>query len=564
MKPSENTGLFYVDARNALDQMKAPKSPQLGSIKNPLYVGQDALPTGLSRAQRLTVRAPQYLHDITNAYLADSFARQGVDRHAELLTCPKLKGNERPVRYLKKRLTALGIATGKPWEQLVSEIIHCYFKYANVFLIKTRDKKAPLTKRALNPRVGAISGLFLAPVEQMRPVINEYGAVVSWIQQPLMPANILPDSSVAGGYAYSTPQYNHMPRGWTAAKEPVPFDKEDVIHIAYNVQPGAIWGLSILAPVIEDIRLYRQIEEDVAQLIRKNLTPILHHQIPDVTGTGVGRQADIDRAIANYTGMAPDGFYVTPPGHELKVIGAESHAIRAEGYMLHYKARVYAGLGVSPVIMGEDSGAYGNAEAMIGVMVNRVKFCQEHLDTQFQWYLFNELLWEGGFDPWNNEEDRVKIVFNEIDTEGKVKYENHLMDGYNKNCITLTEVRERMDLPPLAVGSAEEKDLFIYRVQIPLEEAKADAKGEYDVQVAKLRPKPTPSKKAPSKRKEAFYSVIEALDPRFPWEEQSLSGIDQLDPTKATQLRAKWKREFDSGHPQWKLRCCAWLDLLLT
>jgi hypothetical protein len=60
--------------------------------------------------------------------------------------------------------------------------------------------------------------------------------------------------------------------------------------------------------------------------------------------------------------------------------------------------------------------------------------------------IFNELLFEGGFDPISNpmeagDSDRCYFKFKEIDVDTQVKKENHVIQKYVSNLITLDEAR---------------------------------------------------------------------------------------------------------------------------
>ena len=67
--------------------------------------------------------------------------------------------------------------------------------------------------------------------------------------------------------------------------------------------------------------------------------------------------------------------------------------------------------------------------------------------------VFNELLFEGGYDPTTNpssagESDRCFSKFKEIDVDTQVKKENHIIQKFVNNTITLTEVRLALGMTP--------------------------------------------------------------------------------------------------------------------
>jgi len=51
--------------------------------------------------------------------------------------------------------------------------------------------------------------------------------------------------------------------------------------------------------------------------------------------------------------MPSEGGIVTPERHEVNFVGSEGRALRAEGYLSHFKQRVFSGLGMSGVDFGE-------------------------------------------------------------------------------------------------------------------------------------------------------------------------------------------------------------------
>jgi len=242
---------------------------------------------------------------------------------------------------------------------------------------------------------------------------------------------------------------------------------DDVVHFFYCRPAGAIWGESLMAPVLEDVRNYRQMEEMVLRLMYKHLNPLMHQEVPDTTGTGLGRQEDVDAAAQAHQTMAPDGFIITPPGHKITVLGAESHALRAEGYLKVMRQRVYAGLGLTGLQMGEVSTASaGSADAIRGFMQDRVKFYQLVLSYMLTTYVLNELLLEGGFDPVANPQDMVVWQWNEVDESARRANENHAVAMYQSNLLTEDEARRRIRLRPIQADQDSRR--YIHRVQLAL------------------------------------------------------------------------------------------------
>jgi len=67
--------------------------------------------------------------------------------------------------------------------------------------------------------------------------------------------------------------------------------------------------------------------------------------------------------------------------------------------------------------------------------------------------IFNEILFEGGFDPLedttgSSASDRCFLKFKEIDVDTQVKKENHIIQKYVNNLISLDEARLLLGLDP--------------------------------------------------------------------------------------------------------------------
>lgn len=387
--------------------------------------------------------------EIDAAYSADSFIQQGINKYVEL--CSKQgwtiqSENPDAVRYLMRRFQYMTQMTGKGYRSLVRELTADFTRYGSAFWVKKRQR-SPEGFPDL-PQSGAagsslpVLGYFRVDPKRVTPVWS------AGTRQLL-------------GWEYTPP--NAKPVLWARA---------DVIHFPFNVEAGHLWGTAPLTPVLEDVRVYRQCEEYVAKLLYKHLNPMLHHEIPDVTGTGQGRQEDVDAAQAAHSIIAPDGFLITPPGHKLQMIGAESRALRGEGYLRLLLARLYAGLGVNPAVMGEsDTSSAGSADAMTATMHNRAKFYQICLAELLTDEVLSELLLEGGFDP-TSDIDKAEWLFNEIEVETQLKRENHYTQMWTNNGLTEEEYRRLIGRKPLS--AAEYDTTYVQRVKIPAIQANAE------------------------------------------------------------------------------------------
>lgn len=431
---------------------KAPKTSLGGYIlKNPTYdVGQGRV----EYFPRRTVESLKY-ETIDKAYDIDSYIRAGIDKYVEL--CVKQgwemdAGSKEPIEYVAKRFQLIAVMCNKPFGCMIVELVHDFIKYGNAFWIKVRqpppDGVPWLPKQGING-LPPVLGYFRADPKKMKPVSSKSG-------RQLMAWQYVPEFG-----------------------KPKIFNIEDIVHFAFNVQVSTVWGLPSITPVIEDVRAYRQAEEYVIRLLYKHLHPLMHHEVPAISEGGYieggGRQEDVDAAYAAHTTTAPDGFIITPPGHKISMVGAESRSVRGEGYMKMLRERIYAGLGLNSVVMGEgQSTSAGSADAMTATMHNRAKLYQRELADIITDQVIYELLLEGGFDPLNDL-DYTRWVFKEIEIDTQIKRENHVIQLFTNGIINEDEARRRIG--DKALTPAGRKLMYVYTVQIPAIKAKGTGGG---------------------------------------------------------------------------------------
>lgn len=361
------------------------------------------------------------LDEVYNAYKTDSYIRQAVDKYSELLFKAgwKLQGNnDNAVQYLQSRFAFMSFATGQSWDQLLIEVAEDLVKYGNAILIKARNKKnlpmGSVKATGIGKQGTPVGGYFRANPRTMQVQTDQYGNVTAWQQQ------------VNGGTKVS-------------------FKVEDVIHIYYKREAGEIFALPYYAPALEDVRLLRQLEDNVALLVYRYAVPI-YHWIIGIAQAGYEASTDeIIEARNKINEMPSDGAIITNERTSIKVIGADGQALQAEPYLRYYEQRVFTGLGVSETQMGRGGTANKNtADSLDQSMVDRVKAFQKVMGLGITNGVITELLMEGGFDPLNNPDDQVNFVFNEINVDTQIKVENHQAFLFQNNAITLDELRTNL------------------------------------------------------------------------------------------------------------------------
>jgi hypothetical protein len=226
-------------------------------------------------------------------------------------------------------------------------------------------------------------------------------------------------------------------------------NKQNIIHLMIDKKPGINLGTPPLESVRDDILSLRQIEESLERLIYKLTSPLIHM----IVGTDT-RPATIDRRtgrpeteIYNDTMMDMEdaGGITTSERVQIKMIGAESHALRLESPIKHYVNRVLMGLNTSELDLGiGNSTTAGSAEAISNSLKENIEMYQYLISNMITNKIFNLLLLES--DKYKSKqyipkEERVNFVFEKSDINLKLKIESHMLQEVNAGVITINEYR---------------------------------------------------------------------------------------------------------------------------
>lgn len=364
---------------------------------------------------------------IDTAIQRDSYIMQTMMKYSELIFKSGwyfAGKNEQALLYLKLRLEMMAVATNIPTEELFQGIADDIVRYGNSFLVKARAKGG----------VGLPPGLAALPVPPAKEPIAGYFR--------LPPGSITISRDINGTIL----KYRQEVEG---ADKPIDFNPQDIIHIAVNRPVGRPFGLPWIAPVLEDVRLLRKVEENAALLLYRHIFPLLTYTVgidkPGYEATDE-ELATLQSVIEN---MPSDGTLVLPERHKVEAV--QVSGIDGKPYLDYFEQRVFTGLGMSSVDMGRGDTANRNtADAMGGIKADRVKGWQKALQTQIDKYMIDEILVEGGFDPLANLEFDINFVFEEIEQERKIAKENHAILKWNSNLATFDETRIELGYDPTA------------------------------------------------------------------------------------------------------------------
>ncbi len=411
---------------------------------------------------------PEY--DLTELQIAqdvDSYVFKAIQKkvHRFMLAGWEFVGkNAETVNYIKKRIKEIELTSGMPFDLLVKDLSHDLFRYSNCAWVKVRNKDASTGKvRVVNGKpIDPVAGYFLLPFETLWFKVKKNGQI----------KKVMQEVSNNG--------------------ETKEFAPQDVIHFYTNKKPGFTMGTPELLPVLEDISLLRRLEENVESMIDSNLHPLFHYKVgndnhPERYGPDGIKESDLVRNTIEY--MPSGGIFVSDHRHQIEAIGSEGKALSIKDYIDYFKKRVFAGLGVSPIDMGEgDTANRSTANTLSKIAIQDVEALQKTVKTFIETYVINELLLEGGYDEaLINDDLKVEIKFGSVDKEEKSKEENQTIQLWTNNLISETEARKRLGERPV-----EDRDLSYYKLyQEPL--ALLKAMGAFSAASKALEESPTSS-----------------------------------------------------------------------
>lgn len=446
------------------------------------YQGTNYFYTGRSNFEP----SPYDFDRITQAVDTDSYVKQAVQKYKDLFWKEGWKitsENQEAVSYLYQRIDYMEMAMKKPFLDFLIELSDQLIKFGNVFIVKARGDLNQYFPSKLTP-VGEtntmpVTGYYLIPTEQVRILRDKYNRPKSYMQQ--------------------TDPLTYAPTD----RDPV-WSADRVIHLYFDRKPGRAFGTPFLANVLDDVVALRQMEEDIQNLVHRELFPLYKYVIG--TADQPAEPEEIERAAAEIENLRSEGGLILPYRHDVDVIGSAKEALDADAYLQHFKERVAIGLGVAPHHLGMtlNGGNRSMTERLDTSLYDKVKQFQKQFSEMIRLHIFNEILFEGGFDPIQNpmesdSSERCFFQFNEIDVDTQVKKETHVMQKYVNSLITLSEARLELGLNP----EAQMEDLFT-GIQTSMQKDLIDSQQQaQDANSDKQEPAKSGERNLPSRRRGA-------------------------------------------------------------
>ena len=365
-------------------------------------------------------------YDFTEAYRivdTESFVSAAISKKKNLILKDGFKlvsENEDDILYIKRRLHEISFVTDTPFTTLLGQIVDSLLHNHNMFLYVARKQNASTGEVRIEGRrkIKPIAGFFHLSETKTDLIENNLGAVI--------------------GYKYNINRgiYNE-------------FKKEEVLHLYINKKPDLNIGTPPLEAVKDDILSLRQIEENLERLIYKLSVPLIHAKvgsekfpagIDQITG-----RSEIDVVNDQILSMDDAGGITTTDRVDIKMLGAESQALRLSSYIDHFKNRVLVGLTISDVDLGTGTTTTGGAASIVSEALRQnVEMYQTTVEEFITDYIITPLLLErdkNSSKQYLEDEDKVQFKFNKSNLDSKIKLESHYINETNAKLITVDEYR---------------------------------------------------------------------------------------------------------------------------
>ena len=432
---------------------------------------------------------PEYeLLEPWTIYDTESYLARSVERKKSLMFRNGFRfigDNETFRSYLEKRFSQLSYMMEQTTENFFKDILLNLLLTSNCIVLKIRDSGASggkASKKNLS-RV-PVAAYTVIPSHTIYPYLNGKGRVEKW-------RRFFADGRTFEDYAI-----------------------DDIIHFYWDRKPGHIFGTPRTVPVKDDILALRRLEENIELLLIHHLFPLFHVKVgstEEPADYAPDGSSEIDVVRHEIENMPKEGMFVTDDRVTVEAVGAKSETLDYAVIIKHYKQRIFTGLGISAVDMGEgDSANRSTAEAVSQNLKDGVKSDLDWFCGQVQMLMIRELFQEAPFKlSVQNAVAETRLAFPEIDVDNMIKMENHALNLFNSHLLTEDEARHRMHQAPFSPTDRKKTHYQLHVLNLAL--ALAVAKTKVALEPAELAA--TPQGKSPKTREQPQNQHGKNLDP---------------------------------------------------
>lgn len=361
------------------------------------------------------------------------------------------------IDYIYQRLNTLEYVTGEPTNAFFKKILFNMLLGSNCFLRRIRDEKLTVGKKSdKNNNKNPVAHYQLIPSHTILPYF-ERGIIKHWRRF----------------YDTGVPYQDYQ--------------LEEIIHLKWDVKPGHVYGTPRTVGVRDDIFALRRFEENIELLFVNHLFPLFHVKIGTEKAPcwyGPNGESEIDTVRYQAETMPKEGVFVTDDRVSVDVVGAEGRSLEFKDFMLHLKSRVFTGLGVSGIDMGEGADATrATADNISQNLKDTVKADMESFGDIIRMNFFKEWFAEANYSvSIQKAVSSTKLIFHEIDLDNLIKEQNHILNLYNAHLLTGPEARKHLKKPPMTKTDEKETHYWKHIRDLVLVTAEAKANAEVKAQ----------------------------------------------------------------------------------
>ena len=361
------------------------------------------------------------LQQIGQSYYSDAYISRAINKITGLMFKSGwgfTSLNKDALSYIETRFRLIEESTHTKTEELLRELGLNYVLYANTIIVKARGSENLAGIKATGHYGGEpISALFAANPEVFTVTRDEFGNIENYV---------IGDQT-----------------------DGVEFTPEDIEHLTYQKPTGRAYGIPYITNSVRDVLILRQVEETVTNILYRNLHPLQVYTVGIDKPGFEAQEGEIDTVTESIQSASLDSMFIVPERHSIETISSGNDFVDAYNYLRYFRQRVFTGLGVSESTMGiGDSSNRSTSDNQSSDLIDLVKDFQQNFSSGFQ-KVIDELLFEGGYDPTLNEDDRVEFVFTEIEQSSKIARENHEVQKFMMNVQSIDETRRNMGYEPI-------------------------------------------------------------------------------------------------------------------
>lgn len=385
----------------------------------------------------------------TEVYVKQAIARKlALVRKAGWEIVSDTENNKKNIAYIRNRLSAMEYVSGQSTTAFFIGILESLLLCSNCFLLKVRDEAGSGgVKTVKNENRTPIAAYQIIPPHQLLPYLKR-GKIAFWRR-----------------FFETGSPYEDI-------------STDDIVHLKWDEKDGHIFGTPRTVAVRDDIFALRRLEENIELLFINYLFPLFHVKVgTEKEPCFYGANGESEVTLVKYAieNMPKEGVFVTDERVEVDSVGANGQALDPEDQLVHWKNRIFTGLGVSSVDMGEtDTANSSTADNVSQNLKDLVKSDLDEFADMIRLQIFKEFFLEASYSlSIHDAVANIELRFHEIDLDSKIKKENHIIQLWLNNLLDEDEARTRIQMDRMTPAQEKKTHYWMHIRDLAIVTAKA-------------------------------------------------------------------------------------------